>query len=98
MSNERATRQLSRAELAKILKLKRTALSEAKLVDDAVLAKAHPDLLNRFRQLYQEGLELRILNMESAGGNPEAESAGLRLHDQWADWCNDNRNAISFPK
>jgi hypothetical protein len=98
LSNERATRQLSRAELAKMLELKRTALSEAKLVKDAVLAKAHPALPDRFRRLYQNGLELRILNMESAGGNPEAESAGLRLHEEWADWFKDNRNAINFPK
>lgn len=81
-----------------MIELKRTALSEAKLVEDAVLTMAHPILPDRFRKLYQKGLELRILNMESTGGNPEAERVGLLLHDQWADWFNDNRNAINFPK
>ena len=81
---------------AECLELKQTALSEAKLVDDSMLRKAHPDLPAQFRTLYQRGLELRISNLKSP--NKDAELKGMALHDKWADWFNENSARIIIPK
>lgn len=87
---------MSETERTELLRLKRLALSEAKLLKDEVLSKANRDLPQRFRELYQRSLELRLQNLEI--GDIKAELEGSALHDQWVDWYNANRSAIKIPK
>jgi hypothetical protein len=98
LSNERTFPQLTQNVQQEILQLKKNALQEARLVKDNVLNKVHPELRENFRKLYEKGLELRLLNLEQGGGNPDAENQGLVLHDKWADWFNANRDRINIPK
>ncbi len=67
-------------------------------MEDSVLDNIHPELRQNFRDLYQKGLELRLLNLEQKRGNVEAEKQGLVLHDKWADWFNANRDRINIPR
>lgn len=85
-----------KVEMDKINDLRYLALSEAKLVRDDVLAKAHPDLPKKFRNLYQKSLELRIENVKN--GNFKLELKGSKLHDSWVDWINANNKKIKIPK
>lgn len=98
LSNERKSPQLTPDALREMIQLKKTALREAQTVNDSVLDKMHPDLRQNFRDLYQKGLELRLMNLEQSGGNKLAESQGLILHNKWSDWFNDNRDRINVPK
>jgi len=78
------------------LKLQKLALKEAKMVNDAVMAKAHPELPERYRNLYQASLEQTILAFENRDN--AASVKGSALHDQWVDWYNANRRKIRIPK
>jgi hypothetical protein len=98
LSNERKSPQPAPDALREIIQLKETALREAQTVNDSVLDKIHPDLRQNFRDFYQRGLELRLMNLEQDGRNPAAESQGLTLHNKWADWFNDNRDRMNVPK
>jgi len=77
------------------LSICRLALDEAKLVDDLVLAKAHPDMPERFRALYQESLVLMIHAVENRDNQASVNASSL--HDQWVDWYNANRGKIKIP-
>lgn len=83
--------------LIQLKRLRQEALSEAKQVDDAVLAKAHPDLPEKWRNFYQRSLELRIKNLDS-GGNINAEILGSELHDRWVDWYRAHKGEIKIPR
>ncbi len=78
------------------LTLRRLALAEARLVNDSVLAKAHPDLPERYRNLYQASLEYSINALEK--GDNAASIKGSSLHDQWVDWFNAHKSKIRIPK
>ena len=87
---------MSEAERDEIVRLKRLALSEAKLLKDELLAKANGNLPQQFRALYQQSLELQLRNLEV--GDIDAELKGSALHDQWVEWFNANKRAIKIPK
>ena len=80
----------------KILEHKGAAARHARLVRDEVLAKAHPDLPEHFRQEYQRSLEL-FAEALGTGDNAKFAESG-NLHDHWVDWWNDNRKYIRVPR
>lgn len=98
-SSRAATAYLNDADIPFVqeeyLKIVKLALSEAKKVDDAVLAKAHPDLPERFRNLYQESLEKTVKAFETKDN--EESVVASSLHDQWVAWFNQNRSRIRIP-
>jgi hypothetical protein len=83
-------------EMVEIIKLTKVALSEAKLVRNDVLKKAHPDLPEKYRQLYQKSLELQLSGFTS--GEILKEIQAGKLHDSWVDWINSNNKKIKIPK
>ena len=78
------------------LDLQRRALTEATLVQDNVLAKAHPELPETFRNLYQKSLELSIEAFENKDNAASLQSSSL--HDQWVDWYNAHIREIRIPR
>ena len=78
------------------LDLQRRALAEALKVEDAVLAIAHPDLPESFRNLYQRSLELSIEAFENNDNAASLKSSSL--HDQWVEWYNAHRREIRIPR
>ena len=98
LSNERTTPKFNDETKNEIIRLKTIALQEARLVTDDTLDKVHPQFREHFRNEYQRGIELRLLNMNDLSGNDKAESMGLELHSRWADWWNANKGQINIPK
>lgn len=88
---------LSQAEIAEYLSLSRMALSEAKLVDLQVLAKAHPDLPYHYDNEYIASFEMYH---RSIAGNMDMASQikSRELWDKWVDWFNENKSDIHMPK
>ena len=80
----------------RILRLKKTALQEAKLLEDAVLDKAHPQLRIQFREEYQKGIEAYLRGSEKGDAKAEQESADL--HEAWACWYDENRTNLRVAK
>ena len=83
-----------------------TALSEAKLVQDSVLDKAHPQLKEHFRSEYQKGLELILKSYEVASssksgppssGQIDLQVSGVTLLKRWTDWLNAHNHEIRIP-
>lgn len=87
---------MSKETAVEILRLRRYALEQAKLVSNDVLEKALSGLSQPYRELYQRSLELQIKNF--AVGDVSAEIEGSRLHDQWVDWINPRQPKIRVPR
>ena len=87
-------------KMEKINELRILALSEAKLVRNDVLAKANPELSEKFRNLYQKSLELKIANIENGDFKDfnKVEIQAAKLHDLWVDWINANNKLVKIPK
>ncbi len=94
-SNKGEPGVMSKQDFEKILSLYQRALSEAELVRDDVLDKAHPELKKNYRMYFQKGMELRI----SAWTNRKSydEIQGSALVDSWGDWFEKNRRDIKIP-
>lgn len=95
-SNKRGAGAMSRADFDEMLSLYKKALSEAALVTDEVLAKAHPELPKNYRLYFQKGMELRISSW--ANSRPSEEIQGSALIDSWGDWFEQNRGNIKIPR
>ncbi|MBN8627805.1 MAG: hypothetical protein J0M17_20185 [Planctomycetes bacterium] len=80
---------ISREDGLYIREQQRLAISEAKLVKDEVLAKAHPDLPKHWREEFQRGLELEV-----DGGS----ITGQLLIGTFVDWANRERSNFRVPK
>ncbi len=85
----------------------RTALNEAKLVQDSVLEKAHPELREHFRSEYQKGLELILSSYKVAAASPsgppltgqiDLQASGVTLLKQWAIWLDAHGREIKMPE
>jgi hypothetical protein len=96
ISNQGGPGLMSEVDRRRILNYYKEALKEAKLVQNNVLIKIHPELKNHFRNELQRGIELRIVNFEQ--GDVSAELEGSRLMDAWADWYIENQNEMRIPK
>lgn len=96
VSNKRGAIAMSRADFDEMLSLYKNALSEAAIVTDEVLAKAHPELPKNYRLYFQKGMELRISSWESS--RPYEEIQGSALMDSWGDWFEQNRRNIKIPR
>lgn len=82
------------------------ALREARLVEDAVLDKAHSGLKEHFRLEYQKGLDsilasYRVANSSASdppsGDQVDLQVAGVRLLKQWSDWMSAHHSEIRMP-
>jgi hypothetical protein len=91
----------------KINRYQKSALSEARLVRDSVLDKAHPELKVHFRSEYQKGLELILNSYEIASspksgppssGQIELQVSGVTLLKQWTVWLNAHDREIRIPE
>lgn len=87
---------VSSKDTAEILRLRQEALHHALLLRDDVLAKAHPELPKKFRDLYQRSLELMIRAFQDRDNS--ASFRASQLHDQWVGWFNANKRKIKIPK
>ena len=96
ISNSGSSGAITPNEAKQIIRLTNLALSEAKLVRDDVLAKAHPQLPQKFRALYQRSLELQVLNFKIGDFEKEVEAG--KLHDSWIDWINTNKGQVKIPR
>ena len=87
--------------------LQKTALDEARLVQDSFLEKAHPELKEHFHSQYQAGLEA-ILKSDDvtapaptgapAVGQIELQAAGVKLLAQWSEWLKSHEQEIRLPQ
>lgn len=87
---------VSANDTVEILRLLQEALHHALLLRDEVLAKAHPELPKKFRDLYQSSLELMIRAFQYRDNSASFRSS--QLHDQWVDWFNANKRKIKIPR
>ena len=92
--------------IEEINKYQRVALSEAKLVQDAVLDKAHPGLKEHFRAEYEKGLQSILGSYEAgasaatgppSGGQIDMQVAGVALLKRWNGWFSAHSQEISVP-
>ena len=95
-SNKRGAGPMSRADFDEMLSLYKSALREANLVTDEVLAKANPELPKNYRLYFQKGIELRISSWTNS--RPYEEIQGSALMDSWGDWFEQNRRNIKIPR
>ena len=88
------------ATIAEVLRLRKFALEEAKLVRDKVLEKALSGMSRPFRDKYQRSLELEIQAFESQDETTAnaASIKGSMLHDEWVDWINEHNSKVRIPK
>jgi hypothetical protein len=96
IANKRGLGVMSSEDFDKIVALYKSALREANLVTDGVLAKANPALPNIYRSYFQKGLELRISSWENS--KPIDEMQGSALVDSWGDWYAQNHRNIKIPR
>ena len=96
LSNEIARGRQSKTRMQEVVALRRTALKEARLVQDSVLRKANEELPEKFRDLYQKSLEYFIQAYEDRDN--QASMRYSVLADQWGSWYNQNKRAIRIPK
>lgn len=94
-SNKRGAEGMSKSDLEGILAAYESALHEANLVTDEVLAKANPELPQNYRLYFQKGIELRISSWTNS--RPYEEIQGSALMDSWGDWFERNRQNIKIP-
>ena len=87
---------VSQEDIQKIIEYRKLALSEAKLVIDSVLDKAHPQLREHFRYEYEKGLDLYLKSLEKP--DFASQITGSTLLDQWGDWLNSHNDEIKIPK
>tara|TARA_Y100001934_G_C11805913_1_gene519285 strand:- start:69 stop:515 length:447 start_codon:yes stop_codon:yes gene_type:complete len=83
-------------QLTRIMELKKRSIEEAKLVDDILLDRIHPELRMNFRGKFQKSLQLFLDAAESSDNKKSIESS--LLHDEWVDWINANNESIKIPK
>ena len=95
-SNKQGAGAMSKSDLDETLSLYRSALHEANLVTDEVLAKANPELPKSYRLYFQKGIELRISSWTH--DRPYEEIQGSALMDSWGDWFERNRQNIKIPR
>jgi hypothetical protein len=82
----------SHEEAMRWLYLVQHIIAEARLVDDAVLFKAHPDLPTHFRSEFQKSFEARLeLKVGQA-------AIADQLYEKWAVWIDANFKKIKIPK
>ncbi len=96
LSNKRGAGLISKSELDETLSLYKSALREANIATDKVLAKAHSELPKNYRLYFQKGIELRISSWTN--DRPYEEIQGSALMDSWADWYERNRQNIKIPR
>ena len=96
LSNRRGAGLISKSELDETLSLYKSALREANITTDKVLAKAHSELPKNYRLYFQKGIELRISSWTN--DRPYEEIQGSALMDSWADWYERNRQNIKIPR
>lgn len=82
-------------EVQEILRLKKKALNTAKKLPSHVLLKIHRDLPVEYIK-YKEALSLQITSLQK--GDNEAAMLGSKLHANWVDWFNANKNEFKVPK
>lgn len=73
----------------------------ARMATDGDLAVAHPDLPGQWRNLYQEGLRLRLWGYKEQGSmqqNIIAEFEGVELLNKFWSWWRRNRRDIKLPR
>lgn len=113
-ASEKATQLIHKGDpdvpqfgIEKINEYQRTALSEAGLVQDSVLDKAHPQLREHFRSEYQMGLDLSLKSYAvgsasksgpPSGGQIDFQSTGVKLLKQWTDWMTAHNLEIKMPQ
>lgn len=90
-----------------INRYQKTALNEARLVQDSVLEKAQPQLKEHFRSEYQKGLELILRSYDVASssksgppssGEIDLQVSGVALLKQWTVWLNAHDREIKMPE
>jgi len=96
LSNRRGAGLISKSELDETLSLYKSALREANIATDKVLAKAHSELPKNYRLYFQKGIELRISSWTN--DRPYEEIQGSALMDSWADWYESKRQNIKIPR
>ena len=84
------------ATVDEFLRLQRLALYEAALVRNDVLEKAMPGLAVVWREKYERSLKLSLRAVEQR--EVRGQLAASRLHDEWVDWINSNKNNIRVPR
>jgi hypothetical protein len=97
LSNNLGAGSGPREQFNPIVAKMRTALECANAVNDDVLDKIHPELRRYWKDKFIEGLRLRLSNLESTGGNLQAEIRGSGLLDEFGDWFMNNKNQIRVP-
>ena len=73
-----------------------TARQYAETVTDGVLDKVHSEMRAHWRNEFQEGIRLRLINLQH--GDLEAEIKGSALLDRFGDWWNANKKDLRVPK
>lgn len=96
LKNKRGAGVTSKSDFEETLSLYKSALHEANLVTDEVLAKANPELPKTYRLYFQKGIELRINSWTN--GKLYEEIQGSALLDSWGDWYEQNRQQIKIPR
>ena len=93
--------------IEEINRYQKTALKEARLVTDAVLDKAHPELKQHFRSEYQQGLELILKSYEVPASSESAapsssqislQASGVALLERWTKWFDAHHPEFKFPR
>jgi hypothetical protein len=97
LSSTRVQGRLTDAERDLLTAAAERALDASRLVSDSVLAQLHPELPDRYRELFVESMRLRLEEMR--GGGAEAESASIRpsaqtLMARWMVWYETHASAI----
>lgn len=112
-ASQKAARRAHKADpdvpqlsVEEINKYQRIALSEARLVKDAVLDKAHPELKKHFRSEYQRGLEFILKSYDVASSSESGapsndqislQASGVALLGRWTSWFDAHHREFKFP-
>ncbi len=87
-------------------KYEEAALREAKLVQDSVLDKAHPELKEHFRSDVQQGLESILASYGTGTAEKtgvsfdrqvDLQAGGVKRLKQWNDWLTAHGHEIRMP-
>jgi hypothetical protein len=97
MSSKNAS-TITAADVALVVNLDKTALSESQLVTDNVLDKIHPDFQRHFNDEYKTSIFLQSQFLDGTRSTDDVFNQANDLANKWADWYESHSKEFHFPQ
>jgi hypothetical protein len=83
-------------ESSNVVMMLRAAVTEASLVDDSYLRRAHPEMVKRYREDYAASLSTLADALQT--GERAKQLLALATYDTFAEWMQTHNKELKFPE